>query len=248
MGVTRLRVEVPIVDEQKSRRRLATELDFTSGLNSWTDADRGADEIDTATNDLFDRLSVPRSDFRRVAYSLGAFHDSVRATRYHQRQFLSRHHIVKAAHAIRQEQGELSPWTNLADRVLVHEFEAYMLRLRSSLDALSRLLSLLLGWDRQVKFGEFCKRLEQADVTSPREAALLKVVSKHTPVLDKFRTIRESIAHDGRSGSFSGIALRTDSHRYPRIEDQEAAEFMIRSWRSHREMLVDFATSLRSAV
>jgi hypothetical protein len=233
---------------KRTGAHIPTVIDFLSGLNSWSELDRGMVEIQTAFNDLLDRFPEARADFRTLGGLLGAFDDALEAARYHQKQFLSRLHLVKTAHAIRREQGEVTAWTNLADRPLVSEFEAYILRLRASLDALARLLSYLLGWGTRHRFGQFCKRLATATAHDPREVALLSVVSENNDILERYRAIRDTIAHEGRSGSVDGAAPQAEAHEYPRIHGQEAADFVFDSWRSFRKLLVGFATSLRTAV
>jgi hypothetical protein len=248
IGITRLSAHLLVTDANNRPARTPTSIDYWSDLTSWSALDRGTVEIQTALNDLLDCFPESRREFRVLGGLLGALHDAIEAARYHQRQFLSRLYLVKAAHAIRQEQGEVVAWANLADRPLISEFEACMVRMRSSLDALARLLSYLLGWKKLVRFGALSVHLGTAATVSHREAALLTIVNENDDMLKRYRTIRDVIVHEGRSGLVDGAAPWSETHEYPRIDGQRAAECVFESWRAYRQFVVALTSSLRSAV
>lgn len=162
---------------------------------------------------------------------VNSYAESLYSVRYHQRQFLFRLGRVTAEQHFdfRAPRGNVG--IEMDDRPLRVEFEAFLLRVSSSMDALAKMLCILL--DRSPRnYGPLQSLLKtDSSMSTPIRETLAARLRQADRWVVEVRDLRNQVAHDAELRTFRGV-----SHRGLLIADAEivgvpAGGFVVRTWR-----------------
>jgi len=201
-------------------------------------------DVEAIHRSLFKLLPVPPGGdtLERLAYltkrgqPIASFAHSLYGTRYHQRQFLFRLGRVFAEEQFAYAPSRGNVEIVIHDRPLQAEFEAFLLRVMSSLDALCALLCALLDKERR-KYSSFRKLLEVDESLPVRTRDKLRSgFNKAGAWLDQLRALRNAVAHEGGVAEFKGVAHAGVLVRDAEVGGLLAGAFVIRTWRELREL------------
>ena len=163
--------------------------------------------------------------------------DSLYAVRYHQRQFLFRLSKVHSEQLFSFEPPRGNTGIVINDRPLKAELEAFLFRVTSSMDSLSKVICVANDLEL-MNYGALVNRVIKM-TDSPGYRDLKNIFRRVEKWLKPLKEYRNAIAHDGDFQGFIGI-----SHKDLLVKDAEigrvsAGNYVIDKWRQLLETIDD---------
>lgn len=164
--------------------------------------------------------------------------DSLYATRYHQRQFLFRLGRVysEQSFAFTPPRGNVAIIIN--DVPLKVEFEAFLLRVTSTLDAIIKSICTINEL-KATNFTDFTKSLRKRHL-NPNLLDRFDCILRHEDAWIKpLKKLRNDVAHEGESKVFRGVTHRGLLIKDAEIANVPAGGYVIKTWQQLLALVAD---------
>lgn len=168
---------------------------------------------------------------------LSQLEDSLYAARYHQRQFLFRLGRVysEQAFAFTPPRGNVGIVIN--DIPLKVEFEAFLLRVTSTLDSIIKSICTINEL-KIVNFSDFSNNLRKLQ-NSPLRDKFGCIICHEASWIKPLKKLRNAVAHEGECSIFRGVAHRGLLVNDAEIAGVPAGGYVIKTWQQLLTLIAD---------
>lgn len=234
-GYDAIKVEFGLTDERG--REVQVPLSWRAELTL-----KNPHQLDAVIEDLADhwlqaieaRFSLVKKpdieDLTRAGDLLANLVHSWYSVRYHQRQALVRLRLVEAHASEARIRANARLALSLSDVPLRSEIEAFLIRLRGSLDPLAMLTGLFVA-NRPIKFGALFTGVTKNLRMNPAiKADLKRLFGNHAGWIDEVRGFRDNILHEAAFPELSEATFNSHGVLAPRIESKNARDLLFERW------------------
>lgn len=171
---------------------------------------RNPRQIDLEITRVFDQnrvrianLPLPNAKLQLLLQRMNDLYHSLHGVRYHQREFLYRLRLLTLGYTLEPNDFEGNTCMIIDDMPLRFEFEAYLVRVLSSLDVQAKMVSVSIN-KRFVKNGELYSHLKKSN--NPALSELISLYAAKESWVKEVRRMRDEVAHDGGSKDLTSFS------------------------------------------
>lgn len=244
-GYNRFDLNLELFDQLGRRVRVPEKMEFEVSANVPHQFDRQLEHV----NDVLMHSADPPPDgeamewIKRFGGLVANTVDALYAVRYHQQQFFSRLRIVASKQAFGFEPPKGNMTVRINDQPLRFELEAFLVRLKTSLDATSRLTSFLMHQNPRT-YGALWKLVESnRELPGGSRDSVRSVLQENKSWVDEAARLRNAIVHESSFGAFRGVGNQGPLLLDAEIAGKDAGEFCIFAWKRLLQMTPQLATA-----
>lgn len=238
----RLDADAALVDVFGRQMPLPADFTVTTVVNLPQQLDRTieriADEVRRAVRPLAEDAPPAQLEWvERCGRLISNQQDALYALRYHQRQFFSRLRVVTTQQTSIFEPPRGNVVLRFDDKPLRYELEAFLVRVRTTMDAVAKLVSFLLGRKPRT-YGKLCQLLEtDVSLDAQIRRRIRTILKANDTWISAASDLRNKIVHEADFDGFEGVGHDRTLFLDARLGDVNAGAFCIRVWRNIQAMV-----------